>query len=688
MAKDTITKGKGEFDAEIIAALSQECALRKTSYLETGLLLRKGERMLLQGKYCATLGLMNGAEVEIVHIQLADDDYDNTENDTAAIQVLRYMPVRIIVRALQAKWILPDEYLPGIPDEWNKRGLFEVKPETKYFQIVHKGLKIKVNRTQVPLISATTKIVYGAQGETWKAVIGDLQIPPRMDPYTFWLCIYVVITRATSLEGLLLLRLPSRDSLSAGPPKHLQNEMKKLTKMGDKTIKKLKHELRKLTGGEIPKDIEELWTEQNDDDDKEDWKRMEHLLLEVLQSQKNERIKLNFDTKDKANALTRMPSTVPIKRIKRKTNPWQRENENLHSDNQKSPPKEKETNTSSNPKEEKRAKKDSVDETSQREEVNPYFVKQKRPSKESKTKNSSNPEGVKRTKNDIMDRSLKICALRPTIRTEEQCFINATITAVFSCPTIADTLQQLDMLMATTHERELKETLNDATAELQEHTAYTPHRIWQRYYRGRQEDAQEFLQKLLNDEDYPTLNKLFIGNNHPRLHCAQAGCTWSRAVGGEENNFTSIIVDITDRASLQEALDAYWNDKIVVELEDWVCGNCFNQDKPYIRNCMTEAPTMLCICMKRYYFDCNEEPQKNFCEVLCNNEIRMKDLTYRLDAVIVHQGRWTDTGHYFTYVRGSLNWLLYNDDTISFRSYGFRDNDEDTGYICLYQKVS
>ena len=96
--------------------------------------------------------------------------------------------------------------------------------------------------------------------------------------------------------------------------------MKRLTKMGDKTINKLKHELRKLTGGEIPKDIEELWTEQNDDDDKEDWKRMEHLLLEVLQSQKNERIKLNFDTKDKANALTRMPSTVPIKRIKRKTN--------------------------------------------------------------------------------------------------------------------------------------------------------------------------------------------------------------------------------------------------------------------------------------------------------------------------------------------------------------------------------
>ena len=38
--------------------------------------------MLLQSKYSATLGLMHGAEVEIVHIQLASDD-------TAKIQVLR-----------------------------------------------------------------------------------------------------------------------------------------------------------------------------------------------------------------------------------------------------------------------------------------------------------------------------------------------------------------------------------------------------------------------------------------------------------------------------------------------------------------------------------------------------------------------------------------------------------------------
>ena len=134
--------------------------------------------------------------------------------------------------------------------------------------------------------------------------------------------------------------------------------------------------------------------------------------------------------------------------------------------------------------------------------------------------------------------------LRPTIRTQAQCFINATITAVFSCPTIATKLRELNMLMATSQERELKETLHDATVEVREQTAYVPHLIWQRYYRGRQEDAHEFLQKLLDDKDYPTLNKLFRGSNYPRLYCAKAGCTWSRQVGGEENDFTALVLNV------------------------------------------------------------------------------------------------------------------------------------------------
>ena len=58
------------------------CIEKKTGYLVTARSLRKGERMLLQSKYCATLGLMHGAEVENVHIQLASDD-------TAKIQMLR-----------------------------------------------------------------------------------------------------------------------------------------------------------------------------------------------------------------------------------------------------------------------------------------------------------------------------------------------------------------------------------------------------------------------------------------------------------------------------------------------------------------------------------------------------------------------------------------------------------------------
>ena len=49
--------------------IQQTCTLRATGGLESILLLYVGARMLLHGKDCAMLGLMNGAEVEILELR-------------------------------------------------------------------------------------------------------------------------------------------------------------------------------------------------------------------------------------------------------------------------------------------------------------------------------------------------------------------------------------------------------------------------------------------------------------------------------------------------------------------------------------------------------------------------------------------------------------------------------------------
>ena len=47
----------------------------------------------------------------------------------------------------------------------------------------------------------------------------------------FWLAMYVMLTRCKTLDGLLLLRLPSRKAFEAGAPDYVKQEMARLAKL-------------------------------------------------------------------------------------------------------------------------------------------------------------------------------------------------------------------------------------------------------------------------------------------------------------------------------------------------------------------------------------------------------------------------------------------------------------------------
>ena len=74
------------------------------------------------------------------------------------------------------------------------------------------------------MVPASVRTVYAAQGESWYAVIADMKKPPRMSPDLHWLACYVMISRARTMEGLLLLRLPQREELNQGAPPHLMSD--------------------------------------------------------------------------------------------------------------------------------------------------------------------------------------------------------------------------------------------------------------------------------------------------------------------------------------------------------------------------------------------------------------------------------------------------------------------------------
>eukprot|EP00435_Cladocopium_sp_Y103_P011488 s5561_g3.t1 len=68
----------------------------------------------------------------------------------------------------------------------------------------------------------------GSQGLTLrKGTVVDCARLPDMDDDNWWLHLYVMFSRVTSLDDLLLLRPPPRDILERGPPKAIAKQLAK-----------------------------------------------------------------------------------------------------------------------------------------------------------------------------------------------------------------------------------------------------------------------------------------------------------------------------------------------------------------------------------------------------------------------------------------------------------------------------
>ena len=67
-----------------------------------------------------------------------------------------------------------------------------------------------------------------------------------MDDTTHWLANYVMLSRATSMDGLLILRRCQRRQLTTGAPQFLVDELERLCKLERASTFKLKARLGKL----------------------------------------------------------------------------------------------------------------------------------------------------------------------------------------------------------------------------------------------------------------------------------------------------------------------------------------------------------------------------------------------------------------------------------------------------------
>ena len=175
-------------------------------------------KLLLSSKDCVRFGIMKGCPCFLRDIVFADDECLPFDMVAGHPHSLKHMPVSLLLQVEDAPWILPETELPqGLPRGIDRRGLFQLRPSTDYLRVSHGNEYFSVRRTTFALMPADTVTVYTAQGSSEQAVIADMQRPPNLDGAKHWLACYVMLSRATALEGLLVLRPATRAELSARP---------------------------------------------------------------------------------------------------------------------------------------------------------------------------------------------------------------------------------------------------------------------------------------------------------------------------------------------------------------------------------------------------------------------------------------------------------------------------------------
>ena len=138
--------------------------------------------------------------------------------------------------------------------------------------------------------------MYAAQGGTFPAVIADMQKPPTESASRHWLACYVMLSRAKSLDGFLVLRPATREELSAKPPQYLLDELLRLEQAEAASLQ----ELSDCLGGldlDIPEEIRAV------------------LDSEAAPLQLQELETLRAPARVEKNA----PAWVPARRLRRKT---------------------------------------------------------------------------------------------------------------------------------------------------------------------------------------------------------------------------------------------------------------------------------------------------------------------------------------------------------------------------------
>lgn len=235
-------------------------------------------------------------------------------------------------------------------------------------------------------------------------------------------------------------------------------------------------------------------------------------------------------------------------------------------------------------------------------------------------------------------------------------------------------------------------------------TALVPRLFTDRYYRGTQEDAEEFLrQALVQEAPTPSsavrcatstrLTTLCRGRQEYRLRCAACG---HFREGHEAQTFTILQLPLTTAdgtqrfATVQEALDGYLAPEQLGADFHFRCERCNATQPPQRHTQLAQRPRVLVLAMKRWIAAGDRGVLLH--EVRPDGEVRIHGCVYSLSSFVCHHGPSVRHGHYtacIRYATPSAEWWYYDDArTKAATSEQLRTSEREKLYVAFYEMSS
>ena len=224
-----------------------------------------GMRVRLKRNVSLKQGLAQEAEGNIIDVVLPDASSPELQSAWAAQACFEEFIVEEVPLGV---WVLMDDYIQnpntelaaqkimdaggGCVDEETgqrilcqedkdlvRRLLFVERHTSFPFKVEHKKITYKLTRTQLPLTHGRVRTCQASQGRTFKSgVTIDMTKMKRTEEESWWLNLYVMLSRATALKHLLLFKAPGTkeewDALQ--PPSDLVAALKRLKELARQTL--------------------------------------------------------------------------------------------------------------------------------------------------------------------------------------------------------------------------------------------------------------------------------------------------------------------------------------------------------------------------------------------------------------------------------------------------------------------